>query len=142
MSAERVFIDTNVLYYSYDRYGGGKRERARARLDALWEEDAGALSLQVLQEFFHNCVRKIAEPNALALAREALNLYRPWLRQPTTLDTVIRATQVMELARLSFWDALIVASAAEAGAGILLTEDLTHGQIIAGVRIENPFLAV
>jgi predicted nucleic acid-binding protein len=141
MSAERVFIDTNVLYYSCDRFGGGKRERARVRLDALWEADAGALSLQVLQEFFYNCVGKLAEPNALAVAREALNLYRPWLRQPTTIDTVMRATQLMELARLSFWDALIVASAAEAGAGTLLTEGLTHGQIIAGVRIENPFLA-
>jgi predicted nucleic acid-binding protein len=142
MSAERVFIDTNVLYYAYDRDGGAKRERARARLDALWDEDAGALSLQVLQEFFHNCVRKLAEPNALALAREAFNLYRPWLRQPSSIDTVVRATQLMELAELPFWDALIVASAAEAGAGTLLTENLTHGQIIAGVRIENPFLAV
>jgi predicted nucleic acid-binding protein len=139
MSAERVFVDTNVLYYAYDRYGGAKRERARRHLDMLWEEDRGVLSLQVLQEFFYNCVRKLAEPNALALAREALGLYRPWLRHTTTLDTVMRATQIMELAQLSFWDALIVASAAEAGAATLLTEDMNHGQIISGVRIENPF---
>jgi predicted nucleic acid-binding protein len=139
MSAERVFVDTNVLFYAYDRYGGVKRDRARERLGALWEEDRGAVSLQVLQEFFHNCVRKLTEPNAMALAREALSLYRSWLRETTTLDTVVRATQIMELARLSFWDALIVASAAEAGAATLLTEDMSHGQIIAGVRIENPF---
>ena len=139
MNAERVFVDTNILYYAFDRFGGAKRERARECLDALWEEDRGALSLQVLQEFFQNCVRKLAEPNALALAREALTLYRPWLREATTLDTVLRATQLMELAQLSFWDALIVASAAEAGAATLLTEDLSHGQIIAGVRVENPF---
>ena len=139
MNAERVFVDTNILYYAFDRFGGAKRERARERLDGLWEEDRGALSLQVLQEFFQNCVRKLAEPNALALAREALTLYRPWLREATTLDTVLRASQLMELAQLSFWDALIVASAAEAGAAILLTENLSHGQVIAGVRIENPF---
>ena len=139
MNAERVFVDTNILYYAFDRFGGAKRERARECLDALWEEDRGALSLQVLQEFFHNCVRKLAEPNALALAREALTLYRPWLREATTLDTVLRATQLMDLAQLSFWDALIVASAAEAGAATLLTENLSHGQVIAGVRIENPF---
>ena len=139
MNAERVFVDTNILYYAFDRFGGAKRERARECLDGLWEEDRGALSLQVLQEFFHNCARKLAEPNALALAREALTLYRPWLREATTLDTVLRATQLMEVAQLSFRDALIVASAAEAGAATLLTEDLSHGQIIAGVRVENPF---
>lgn len=139
MSAERVFVDTNVLYYAYDRYAGAKRDRARQQLDALWDEDRGALSLQVLQEFFYNCVRKLTQPNALGLAREALSAYRPWLRASTSLDTVLRATQLMEVARLSFWDALIVASAAEAGAATLLTEDMNHGQIIAGVRIENPF---
>jgi predicted nucleic acid-binding protein len=139
MSAERVFVDTNVLYYAYDRHGGAKRERARQHLNMLWEEDRGALSLQVLQEFFSNCVRKLAEPNGVALAREALGLYRPWLREATTIETVMRATHLMELAKLSFWDALIVASAAEAGAATLLTEDLNHGQTIAGVRIANPF---
>ena len=41
---------------------------------------------------------------------------------------------------LSFWDALIVEAALKAGADRLFTEDLQHGQIIDGLRIENPFL--
>ncbi len=41
--------------------------------------------------------------------------------------------------RLSYWDALIVESALEAGAGMLLTEDLQHGQMFAGLRVVNPF---
>jgi predicted nucleic acid-binding protein len=44
-------------------------------------------------------------------------------------------------ARISFWDALVVVAAARAGAAILYTEDLNHGQEILGVRIVNPFLA-
>jgi predicted nucleic acid-binding protein len=40
--------------------------------------------------------------------------------------------------RLSFWDALIVVSAEIAQCETLWTEDLNHGQIIRGVRIENP----
>jgi predicted nucleic acid-binding protein len=53
---------------------------------------------------------------------------------------VLRATEIMELASVSFWDSLIVAAAEEAGAGVLLSEDLQHGQVIAGVRVVNPFL--
>jgi predicted nucleic acid-binding protein len=43
-----------------------------------------------------------------------------------------------DLARLSFQDALIVASAEQSGAVRLLSEDLSHGQLIGGVRVENP----
>ena len=42
--------------------------------------------------------------------------------------------------RISFWDALVIAAAESAKCSILYTEDLNHGQIIRGVRIENPFL--
>jgi len=40
----------------------------------------------------------------------------------------------------SIWDGLIVAAAIEAKCSALLTEDLQHGQVVEGVRIENPFL--
>jgi predicted nucleic acid-binding protein len=58
---------------------------------------------------------------------------------PTTPQTVLRATEVGEAAGIGFWDALIVASAEQAGAGILYSEDLNDGQVIAGVRVVNPF---
>jgi len=38
------------------------------------------------------------------------------------------------------YDSLIVVSALEAGCTTLYTEDLQHGQVIEGLRIENPFL--
>jgi len=38
------------------------------------------------------------------------------------------------------YDGLILAAAVEAGCSKLLTEDLQHGQVVEGVRIENPFL--
>jgi predicted nucleic acid-binding protein len=43
-------------------------------------------------------------------------------------------------AGLSYWDALIAVSAAAAGCETLYTEDLNHGQEIAGVHVVNPFL--
>ena len=53
---------------------------------------------------------------------------------------MLRAAEIAELARLSFWDSLIVAAAEEAGCEELLTEDMGHGQQVAGVRIVNPFV--
>jgi predicted nucleic acid-binding protein len=40
---------------------------------------------------------------------------------------------------LSFWDALIIVSAEKAQCERLWMEDLNHGQVVRGVRIENPF---
>ncbi len=48
--------------------------------------------------------------------------------------------RIQERHLLSFWDALIIAAARQGGAKTILTEDLNHGQLIEGIRIENPFL--
>lgn len=42
---------------------------------------------------------------------------------------------------ISHWDALIVVAAVRAGCETLLTEDLSHGQVIEGIRIVDPFAA-
>lgn len=135
-----VFVDSNILVYAHDLDAGAKRPVAAALLERLWEAQSGALSIQVLQEFYVNVTRKIPQPVARAQAREILRQYRPWIRKETTVATVLRASEISEVARISFWDALVVASAEEAECTELATEDLAHGQIIAGVRIVNPFL--
>jgi predicted nucleic acid-binding protein len=43
--------------------------------------------------------------------------------------------------RASYWDALLVATAGEAGCRVILTEDLADGADLGGVRIRNPFSA-
>jgi len=45
------------------------------------------------------------------------------------------------LNQISFWDSPVVVAAGSARCDILYTEDLNPGQIILGVRIENPFHA-
>ncbi len=79
---------------------------------------------------------------ALSTAREVVKIYGAWVREPTTAETVLRATDIADLAQLSFWDALIVAAAEQAGAVQLLSEDLNAGQEIAGIRIVNLLLIV
>ena len=136
-----VFIDTNILLYAHDSAAGRKRDEAAILLAGLWREQRGALSVQVLQEFFVNVTRKIPKPLTLAQARDVMRGYGPWVRGATTTAHVLRASEIMELAKLSFWDGLIIASAEAAGAELLASEDLQHGQTIAGVTVMNPFAA-
>jgi len=42
-------------------------------------------------------------------------------------------------AQPSFWDSLIVAAAAHGQCQVLVSEDMQDGQVINGVRFENPF---
>lgn len=60
---------------------------------------------------------------------------------PTTPLTVLRANEITKLSQRSFWDALIIASAEQAGAAQLYTEDLNAGQAIVGAKIINPLVA-
>lgn len=137
--SELVFVDSNILIYAHDQDAADKRARAATLLEELWESGNGRLSTQVLQEFFVNATSRLATPLVRSMAREIVTTYAVWVQDATTPDTVTRAIDIADLARLSFWDALILASAEQCGASRLLTEDLNHGQQIAGVRIENPF---
>ena len=133
-----AFVDSNILIYAHDLDAGVKRERAVAKLRELWDSGTGRLSVQVLQEFYVNATQKLATPIARSTAREVIKIYGVWIHRATTVDTVSRAAELSDLARISFWDALIVASAEEVDAAELLSEDLNHGQAIAGIKVVNP----
>jgi Predicted nucleic-acid-binding protein, contains PIN domain len=134
-----VFVDTNILIYAHDRDAGEKRDRAAQALERLWDEQSGRLSAQVLQEFYVTVTQKLA--TARAVAREIIRTYTPWVHHPTTPETILRASEIAELSQISFWDALIVAAAEQAGASQLYSEDLNTGQTIVGVKIVNPLVA-
>ena len=133
-----AFVDTNILIYAHDLEAGVKRERAVAKLRELWNSGSGRLSVQVLHEFYVNATQKLATPMARSTAREVVRTYGVWVRHATTAETVTRASEISDLARISFWDALIVASAEEVGADELLSEDLNGGQVIVGIKVVNP----
>jgi predicted nucleic acid-binding protein len=135
-----VFVDTSILVYAHARDAGSKREKAAQALDRLWDERVGRLSAQVLQEFYVTATKKVSTSITSASAREVVSMYAPWVQHPTTPETILRATELAELAQVSFWDALIIASAEQAGAAQLYSEDLNSGQTIAGVKIVNPLM--
>lgn len=136
--SDRTFVDTNVLIYAHDIDAKTKQGVAKSILRELWSERLGALSLQVLQEFYVNVTRKIATPLPKESARSVVNSYAPWCIETTPAE-ISAAFRIEDASKIGFWDALIVASAAKCGAVRILSEDLNAGQEIEGIRIENPF---
>jgi predicted nucleic acid-binding protein len=136
-----VFVDSNILICAHDADAGEKRTKAVETLIRLWDSGGGRMSVQVLQEFYVNVTKKLTTPIASSTAREVVSTYGVWIREPTTVKTVIRAIDIAGMTQIQFWDALIVASAEEAEATHLYSEDLNSGQTIAGVKILNPLAA-
>jgi len=136
---ERTFIDTNVIVYADDRAAGDKGERARALLQELMSSRTGVISLQVLQEYFVVATRKLGVP--AEVARRKIELLSTFdVVRPDVTD-VLSAIDLTRLHSISFWDAMIVRAAENAGCSVLLSEDLSDGEIISGVRVKNPFKA-
>jgi predicted nucleic acid-binding protein len=132
-----IFVDTNVLLYAADTADPEKHRAAAAwRLD-LWRSRRGRVSYQVLQEFYVQALRKSPQ-SADAAEAEVRDLFA-W--DPVVVDArvVEAAWRLRKRFSLSFWDALIVGAAQAAGCPHLLTEDLSHGQDLDGVRVISPF---
>jgi len=136
----KVFVDSNVLIYAHDANAGVKQERAAERLRELWENGLGRLSTQILEEFYVNVTQKIKRPLARSVAREVIWNYALWVESAIIPSTVVRASEISEVWKLAFWDSMILAAAEQDSAEQILSEDLNHGQVIAGIRVVNPFL--
>ena len=136
-----VFVDTNVLLYSEDAANTVKQARATAWLRELWLRRMGRISNQVLNEFYVNATRKLQPVMPQGDARAEVRRYQRW--QPWVLDhaTVETAWSVQSRFQLSYWDALVVASAQAQGCRYLLSEDMQHMQVMDQVQIINPFLS-
>lgn len=134
---ELVFVDTNILLYAVDRIDPVKQARAAAWLDSLWKSGRGRLSWQVLSEFNLNAVKMMdASPEE---TRERVELLAEWQPTGMTLGLAQRAWFWSDSAKLSYWDALIVAAAERAGCRWLLSEDFEEGRSFGGVTVMNPF---
>jgi predicted nucleic acid-binding protein len=135
----KIFVDTNILIYAHDLDAGHKNIISIDIMRDLWENRIGIISTQVLQEFYVNVTRKIENPLPKSQARGIIESYLAWPVELNDSRTVLAASEIEERHMLSFWDALIVASARNAKAEKIFTEDLNHGQEIEGILIENPF---
>ena len=131
------FVDTNVFIYAEEAAGGAKREAALALLGRLVEDQCGAVSTQVLAEFYSAATGKLRMNGHDA--QYVLERLRDWTLHRPDHGSIMRSLQLHLRYKIQWWDAMIVNSAIELGCSILWTEDLRHGQKIGGVTVRNPF---
>ena len=77
-STEVVFIDTNVLVYAHDASETARQPVAQAVLAEFWRSRSGALSTQVLQEFYVVATRRFDPPMSRREARDLVDAYSHW----------------------------------------------------------------
>ena len=134
----RTFVDTNVLIYSISPKPEEQRKRKIACV--ILDERSCALSVQVLNEFMWQATH-VRRPDRVSLD-DALSMVAAWRRhpvQPLDLGLFDAAPKIHALTNYAWWDCMIIAAARATGCDTIATEDMQHGRIIDGVRIENPF---
>jgi len=137
MSADRAFVDTNVLTYLFDESEPKKQEQAQRLLKN--EKREIFVSTQVLQELYVSLTKgrdPIATPD---VAERAVREASGYSVVQVDLPLVLSGIDASRRHAISFRDALIVRAAAQSGCGVLLSEDLNDGQVIDGVTVVNPF---
>jgi predicted nucleic acid-binding protein len=133
----RSFFDTNVLLYTDDKASPAKQRLAIALVTEHRRSRTGALSMQVLQEYFVTVTRKLrVEP---AIARRKVELLAEFDVAVPDVADILAAIDLHRLHGLSFWDALVIRSAKQSGCGVLFSEDMQAGREVDGLQIVNPF---
>ena len=135
MPAE-VFLDTNILVYSFDAGSPAKQRKARELLSG----SGWFVSWQVIQEFSSVALHRFKVPLKPKDLSDYLSL-KLWPRCRILPSEVILTKAIAIHARYGFryYDSLVVASAIAGSAKILFSEDLQHGQSIDSLTIQNPF---
>lgn len=134
---DKIFVDTNVLVYAFDRDEPAKRKTSLAILAG---DDVLVLSTQVLQEFYVTVTRKLKRPLPAAAAADAVRELARLEVLNVDTATILEAIDTSTTHTLSFWDALVVCTASAGGCVRLLSEDMQHGREIGGLRIVNPYV--
>jgi predicted nucleic acid-binding protein len=136
MSVE--FIDTNILIYGQEPAAGAKHNRAVELLARLFEDGCGALSIQVLSEFYSVATRKLAMTSEEA--EEVIRDLGVWtIHRPGHAD-ILQAIGLQHKFQVSWWDALVLNSATELDCSVLWSEDFSDGRKYGSVTARNPFV--
>jgi predicted nucleic acid-binding protein len=137
MSA-RSFFDTNILVYTDDKGAPAKQRRALDLIAEHRRAGTGVISLQVLQEYFVAVTRKLQVDTAVA--RRKVELLAEFDVAAINFSDLLAAIDLHRLHGFSFWDALILQAASQAGCVVVFSEDLQSNRELRGMRIVNPFL--
>ncbi len=134
----RVALDSNILIYA-ELEPQSEKGRRSADLILRAARD-GVIPAQVLGEYLRFVQRRV--PSAFDDAIRQASIYQAAFLTPATTDATIRkASELARAHRMQLWDCVVCAASAQAGAKVLLTEDMQDGRIIDGLRLISPFAA-
>ncbi len=132
----RVALDSNILIYAELEPDSAKGKRA-ANLILQAARD-GVIAVQVLGEFLRVVQRRA--PSSFVEAIRQISLYRAAFLTPPTTDAVMAsAAELSRAHKMQLWDCVVCAASEQAGAKVLLTEDMQDGRALGGVQLINPF---
>jgi predicted nucleic acid-binding protein len=135
----KIAVDTNILAYIEGING---RDRQLPAIDVLERipRELRLLPAQALGELYNVLVRKPKWPPNQA--RAAVTAWRNGFQiAPTTATAITAAIDIAADHRLSIWDSVMLAVAAENDCSLFLSEDLQDGFTWGGVTVANPFAA-
>jgi predicted nucleic acid-binding protein len=137
MSAERFTLDTNILLYAVDAREGRRREWATHIIEAAVGLDC-PLALQVVGEFYAAATAKLKldARDAAALAAQLIAGFDTF---GYSVHAVRAALEEAPKSRFSYWDGVLLASAAEAGCTRIFSEDMADGARFGSIAVANPF---
>ena len=134
----RVALDSNILIYAELEPESEKGTRSAALI--LRAARDGVIPAQVLGEYLRFVQRRA--PAAFEDAMRQAAIYQAAFLTPPTTDAVInKASALARAHRMQLWDCVVCAASLDAGAKVLMTEDMQDGRIIDGLRVINPFAA-
>ncbi|PYS06499.1 MAG: PIN domain nuclease [Acidobacteria bacterium] len=136
----KSFVDSNVVVYLFDQDSPKKKAAAQRILQTEASVGNILLSTQVLQEFYVTVSRKLAKPLKPETALEAVTRFSAFPLVIVDMPLILSAIRRSQKDSISFWDSLAIDAALKGGAQRLWSEDLQHGRMVNGMRIENPFL--
>jgi predicted nucleic acid-binding protein len=136
MSA-RSFFDTNVLVYADDQGVPAKQRRAVDLVAEHRRAGSGVVSLHVLQEYFVAVTRKLkVDPR---VARRKIELLAEFDVATADVADILAAIDLHRLHGFSFWDAMVLRSAKQAGCSVIFSEDVPDTREVDGLKVVNPF---
>ena len=134
----RVFVDTNILITALDPADPWKRQVSAD----LLRQTIGNRTLTLSPQSLNEAYRVLSQRRRMMPAREArayIATLAPWAIAPLDAATTQRAFEVEDETGYSWWDSLMLASALRAGCRLFVSEDLSHGHDVSGLRIASPF---
>ena len=134
---EKIFFDTNILVYAFDKNAGSKQQQTKALLEPfLTQYRPAIISAQVLHELSYRLYRWNLSD---AEVSTAIAPFKHWKVISNDIYVFEKGLYLKKKYQTSFWDGLILAAAIRSKAKELWSEDFNNGQTYEGVTIVNPF---